>query len=380
MYLLLAWLLAPLAWLRLILGRRPGKLERILLIQTAKIGDYICTTPLIRTLKNCYPDASLTLLVHPVVEPLARHQPGVDRVLTLPDGTVKGLLGRLAFYRLLRQGRFDTTICISPNQAFLLMPFLAGIPRRAAIFPNFGGRSYRLARPFLSHAESHRQGRMTVETGMALLNQLGCNGPIPAKEIAAAPGAEERVAPLLAGLENRYLVGVGVSSGNKLKELGEKQLVALITGLLNLADDLTVVLVGSVADQRKAAALAETLNQSRVLDVTGRISLADLSVLVGRLEAYVGVDSGITYLADACGVPVVDIMGPADAEDQRPVGPKAIVLKPDLPCSPCSHAFLAPYDCMFGTRACVVEADMQPAVAAAASILRRRSANGAGYI
>lgn len=369
MYLFLAWLLAPLGWLRLAFGRHRSKPERMLLIQTAKIGDYICTTPLIRALRGCYPNAYVTLLVHPVVEPLARHQPGVNQVLTLPKGTVRGLAGRLAFYRLLRQQRFDTSICISPNLAFLLLPFLAGIPRRAAILPNFGGRSYRLARPFLSHVEPHRQGRMMVETGMALLYQLGCHSALPAKEVVAAPGAEERVAPLLAGLKNRRLVGVGVSSGNKLKELDEKQLVTLITGLLNLADDLTVVLVGGMADRSKAAALIASLGQPRVLDTTGRINLADLPALVGRLAAYVGVDSGITYLADACGVPVVDIMGPADAEDQRPIGPQAVVLKPDIPCAPCSHAFHAPYDCAVGTRACVAEADMLLVVAAVSTTL-----------
>jgi len=72
-----------------------------------------------------------------------------------------------------------------------------------------------------------------------------------------------------------------------------------------------------------------------------------------QLAGYVGVDSGITYLADAFDIPTVDLMGPANADDQRPTGPGALVLRTDLECAPCSHAFRAPYHCARGDRACV---------------------------
>ena len=59
-------------------------------------------------------------------------------------------------------------------------------------------------------------------------------------------------------------------------------------------------------------------------------------------------------MADALGVPVVDFMGPADADDQRPVGRRALVILSNEPCAPCSHTFDAPYRCRLGTRACIV--------------------------
>ena len=369
-HLILTWLLAPLALLRLALSRGPATPQRILLIQTAKIGDYICTTPLVRALRQRYPEAALSLLVHPVNEPLARHQPGGAQVLTLPGGRIRGLAGRLALYRLLRNGRFDTTVCISPNLAFLTLPFLAGVKRRASILPNFGGRSYRLASPFLSASETHRQGRMMIETGMALLRQLGVDGPLPAKEISPAPGAVERIATLLPPPAGPALIGVGVSSGNKLKELGQDKLTALVRALLDLDAKSIIVFVGTAGDRALAAAVRSATDPARVIDTTGAVALEDLAALIDRLAVFVGVDSGVTYLADAHGIPVVDIMGPADAEDQRPSGIHAMIINSDVPCAPCSHAFSAPYQCAIGTRVCVVDTHVPGVAEAVRKILK----------
>jgi ADP-heptose:LPS heptosyltransferase len=372
-YLLLTWFLAPFALLRRLLSPRHPKPERILLIQTAKIGDYICTTPIIRALREHYPNARLLLLVNPLAEPLARHQPGADEVIVLPDGRLRGLSGRLRFYQLLRREHVDTTVCISPNLSFLLLPFLAGTQRRASILPNFGGHTYRLASPFLSAAEPHRQGRMVVETGMALLGRMGVNMPLPAKEVGVAPGASARVAAAVPLPQGMRWIGLGVSSGNKLKELGPAKLQALIRGLLALADDVGVVLIGSAGDTALAQELLASFSSGRVMDGTGQVSLEDLPALIDRLALYVGVDSGITYLADARSIPVVDIMGPADAEDQRPTGARAVVIRTRLPCAPCSHAFAAPYACAIGTRACVTDTDIPAVVAHAKQLLNGTS-------
>ena len=75
--------------------------------------------------------------------------------------------------------------------------------------------------------------------------------------------------------------------------------------------------------------------------------------LLARLALFVGVDSGLTYMADALGIPLVSVAGPADMQDARPLGRHATILKRDLPCAPCSHYFRAPYACRIGTRECI---------------------------
>lgn len=374
-YLLLTWLFSPLVLLRRVLEHHVPVPQNILLIQTAKIGDYICTTPLIHALRDHFPSAHLSLLVSPLTEPLARHQPGVDSVFTLPGGQVRGFAGRVALYRLLRREHVDTTICISPNQAFLLIPFLAGVTRRASILPNFGGRSYRAASAFLTAMETHRQGRMMAETGIALLRQLGVTHDLPLKEIGAAAGAEHRVHALVSKQPDKVLIGIGLSSGNKLKELGPDRLREIVQNLLDYRESIHLVLIGTEADAPAAKALCDRFGNQRISDTSGRLALEDIPVLLDQLDAFLGVDSGLTYLADARSIPVVDIMGPADPEDQRPTGKNAIVIRSSAACAPCSHAFSAPYHCHVGSRICITGQSMDAVVQSVLGAIRANNPN-----
>jgi ADP-heptose:LPS heptosyltransferase len=210
---------------------------------------------------------------------------------------------------------------------------------------------------------------MMIETGMALLQHLDINAALPSKEVAPAPGADKRVENAFPALRGKCWLGLGVSSGNKLKELGKDKLANLIRQFLSIERLAGVVLIGSPADSKLAAELWVAIDSVRVIDTTGCIPLEDLAALIDRLDIFVGVDSGITYLADARNIPVIDVMGPADPEDQRPTGKRAIVIHSELECAPCSHAFLAPYDCAIGTRACIKESDNQRVVTAVRKVL-----------
>ncbi|MCH2221673.1 MAG: hypothetical protein MK097_15315, partial [Dechloromonas sp.] len=64
-YLLLTWLLAPLLWLRAAL-RGGQRTNRILVIQTAKIGDFVATTPVFRALRSRLPGVEIVALLHSV--------------------------------------------------------------------------------------------------------------------------------------------------------------------------------------------------------------------------------------------------------------------------------------------------------------------------
>jgi ADP-heptose:LPS heptosyltransferase len=349
-YTLLTWLAAPL--LRLFARRHSDRPRRVLLIQTAKIGDLVCTTPIIASLKASWPDCHLTVMVNPLCAPLLAHDPAVDSLWAVPATEWHGFAGKLRLLRRLRAGRFDDCIVLSPNTAFLLLPLWAGIPQRAAMLSNFPSRSLDRCARFLTRSERHRSGRLVLETELELLRKLGCAQLTTRKSLRAAPSANSDVAAFLGG-RNAPRIGIGISAGNKLKALSAGQLTELCRHLLAaLPHDL--VLIGTTADREIAAGLKAGCDDSpRLLDAAGAFALDVLPALMPKLDAYFGVDSGVTYIADTFDVPTVDLMGPADADDQRPTSALAMVLRTDLPCAPCSHAFRAPYNCARGDRACV---------------------------
>ncbi len=354
-YVLLTWLASPLLFLRLKLtSRNKSSKCHILVIQTAKIGDVICTTPIFREIKRNRPNAKLTVLCSSVTAPLLELNPHVDSTLVFDTKTLAGISGKFRFAQLLKAQKVDISICLSPNLAFLLIPFWVAVSTRVSVLPNFFGLTYTLSEPFLTHSVKHRQGQLFVDTMLMALTELAFDVRLRHKDVFSRDGSDAKVRALLGTSWSSALIGVGIGSGNKLKSLPQDTLENLIRLILDKTDR-DVVLIGSGDDQRTSDTLCRIFASARVLNAVNRFALQELPALLERLTAYVGVDSGVTYMADAVGISVVDIMGPADPEDQRPTGQSARIIKTNLPCAPCSHTFQAPYRCAIGTRACVVD-------------------------
>jgi ADP-heptose:LPS heptosyltransferase len=360
-------------WLRAALRGARGT-KRILVIQTAKIGDFVATTPVFRALRHRLPGTEVVALLHPVNVPLARQLDSIDRIITLPKHGFKGWAGKRWLLDQLAEG-YDGVLILSPNLTNLLVPFWAGVPKRVSVLADRRQGSARLAWPFLTHGEAHRAGQMFRETALRALAGLGIN--IDASllalpnEVRGAASAQARLATL-SPQWHRPLVGFGLGAGNRMKALDEAQIEAL-AGQLVSRKAATLVLIGTEADRAAAETLRASLPTGRVVDTTGQWALDELPILLGALDCFVGVDSGATYMADALGVPVVDFMGPADDQDQRPIGHAAVVIRSAEPCAPCSHAFDAPYACHLGTRACIEKLPIPAVVEAVEAILASKN-------
>lgn len=361
-YLLLTWLAAPWLWWRAA-RHQPGPSRRILVIQTAKIGDFVATTPVFRALRQRLPQAEIVALLHPVNLPLAAGLDSIDRCIALPPGGFKGWAGKRWLLAQLADG-YDGVLVLTPNLTTLLAPFWAGIRQRVSVLPDRRQGSARLAWPFLTHGEAHVAGRLFRETALRALVGLGIavDDAVLAlnNEVPCTAGGDAKRQALFAACPGPF-VGIGLGAGNRMKALNAAQLKALASRLVEQSA-ATLILIGTPADQPAAAELLALLPAGRAIDTTGQWSLGELPSLLAALDCFVGVDSGATYMADALGVPVVDFMGPADAGDQRPTGARAVVIRSAEPCAPCSHTFDAPYRCHLGTRACIVAAPLDAMV------------------
>ncbi|MCG2575982.1 glycosyltransferase family 9 protein [Dechloromonas sp. XY25] len=371
-YLVLTWLAAPILWC--IAARRRRPTNRVLVIQTAKIGDFIATTPVFRALRIRHPGMEIVALLHPVNIPLAKQLDTIDRIVTLPKHGFKGWNGKRWLLKQLAEG-YDGVLILSPNLTNLLVPFWVGVPKRVSVLADRRRGSVRLAWPFLTHGEPHRVGQLFRETALRALVGLGVNVDAA---LLALPNEARGVPNGMARLDklptdkSRPLVGFGLGAGNRMKALDPSQIEAFASQIIKRTESI-LVLIGTEADRATADTLSTYLQYDRVVDTTGQWPLDELPILLKALDCFVGVDSGATYLADALGVPVVDFMGPADAADQRPIGKRAIVIHSTEPCAPCSHAFDAPYACRFGTRACIAHAPIERLVDEVLRILKTQA-------
>jgi heptosyltransferase-2 len=113
--------------------------------------------------------------------------------------------------------------------------------------------------------------------------------------------------------------------------------VAAVIGAL-AARGVTAVIVGAAADRDTARAIESSLPAgTRLVNLVGRTTLAQLVGVIARCAAFVSNDSGAMHVAAALGVPLTAIFGPTDERVTSPGGRAEIIdlIARDVFCRPC---------------------------------------------
>lgn len=353
-YLLLAYITYPFVFIlsRLFAGtRRAG--DSIIVFQTAKIGDMICATPVFREIKRAYPNRHLAVAVDPASEPVIRHNPHIDEIIVIDRKKTRGLIGKAVLAARIFRRRYSAALILAPNTTNIIVPYWALIPKRVVIYPDFLGSTLKELLTFNTHLEYHLSPKTATETYLASLRHFGIMKGSTDKEVYPSPQAVERFADFYAGTD-RPFVGIILSTGNAMKDWGRRNFAALAHEIL-AGTNASICLFGTEKDKPVAIEIIGAANRNRRIEnLCGQASLEELPAVIKGLSLMIGVDTGLVYMADALGVPVIDIAGPCDMRDQRPTGKAAqIIQRHEVECVPCSHTFRAPYRCRHGDSRCV---------------------------
>jgi len=310
-----------------------GDVRRVLVRAVNWVGDGVLTLPAIAALGRRFPAAEIAVLAAPWVAGLFAGQPAVHRVIEIRrEGEHRGLRGRWRLARRLRGEGFDLAVLFPNSLDAALVPWLAGIPRRLGV-PADGRR------PLLTHAVRlpARASGHQVEHYLGLVRSLGAAGPsLP--RLRVAEQASHAAARLLHehGIEaGRPLVALNPGSVyGGAKRWPAARYAAVGDGLA--AEGGVVLLVGS---RREEGILREVAGRMRApaLVLAGRTDLPTLAALLERAALVLTNDTGAMHVACAVGAPVLALFGPTDARATGPLGPRAHLIRHEVPCSPCLY-------------------------------------------
>lgn len=225
-------------------------------------------------------------------------------------------------------------------------------------------------RPLLTDVALHKAGQYFLQTQAALIAALGVQAD--ANKRMATPQHNSNV-PSLAQTTN---IGVLVSSGRALKRIEPEKLAAIVSELLErIAPASTrIVLIGGPGDQALAQSIVAQLTpvqHAQVEDAVGRYALSELPSLLIQLSMLIGVDSGVTHMADALGVPIVCVAGPVDLNEVYQTGETRQRITADIPCCPCSTVFDTPSQCHAGHMACLRQLNTDKVVQTALTLVAK---------
>lgn len=307
--------------------------HRILIVRLSAIGDVVMASPLIKALRRSYPGAHLAWLVEPAAADLLRNNPDLDEVIVWPRAEWQELWrahryrawwrALHSFTRELRQRHFDLALDIQGLLKSALWARLSGAPERIGLGSREGSALLMtrvVARP-RNDARIGSEYRHLAET-------LGLAGGSHAMDIAISED-DERFAQAYAAA-GPYAVFCPFTTRPQ-KHWFEERWPALAEAV-QARFGLIPVLLGGPSD-RIAAARMQQIYPALQSEV-GRTTLARSAALIKHAACLVGVDTGLTHMGIAFGIPTVALFG-----STRPYldtqCDSARVLYHRLDCSPC---------------------------------------------
>ena len=138
--------------------------NKILIVQTAFIGDVILITPLIKAVRELYPSAELDVMVIPQTAGVLKNNPNIDKII-LFDKRENKVLSFIKTLLQLRKNKYNIAITPHSSMTTALLLYYAGIPMR------IGFDRWKAAK-YLTHKVPHPKGIHKTKKNLSLLTIL----------------------------------------------------------------------------------------------------------------------------------------------------------------------------------------------------------------
>ncbi len=299
---------------------------RILITQTAFLGDAVILTALIRECHRVFENSKIDVLVCPPADQLLKNNPYINDVLVF-DKKKEKLKSFISNLKTIRNNKYDLSLNAHSSFTTILFSVLGGIPERTG----FDRRSSRFLLtkrvPF-------------VESKKRVLKNLDLLSPFSNKEMSFQtelfPSKEDfnrTVSLIVSFTGKRKKVVIFPGSVWNTKRWCEEYFVELVK-LLSV-EDISIIFSGSNGEY---ALCHEIINQSGIdcLNLAGKCTLLETAAVIAESDVVVCNDSGALHIANAMKTDAVVFFGPTvEKLGYFPLGKKDVVLETDLDCRPC---------------------------------------------
>ncbi|MBP5999141.1 MAG: glycosyltransferase family 9 protein [Sediminibacterium sp.] len=299
--------------------------QKILVIQTAFIGDVVLATALLESLHQKNPNTAISILVRKGNEALFKAHPFLDQVLVWDKQQNKyGHWLQLLF--AIRKNKFDAVVNVQRYAATGLWTALSGAKMKIGFDKN----------PFaflFSHPIAHQSvgnGLHEIERNHALLAPIGT---LPKAKPALYPSIEDE--KMVKSYQAQPYLCMAPASVWFTKQFPMHQWVNL---LQTIPFDGPIYLLGGPGDKALNDQIIQQLQKPNLVNMAGRLSfLASAALQKNAVLNYVN-DSAPMHFASAVNAPVAAIYCSTIPDfGYGPLSDTSFIIetKQALPCRPC---------------------------------------------
>lgn len=311
-----------------------GAVNGILIRGVNWVGDTILTYPTVQRLKALFPHSHLAILVPKDLVDLWKTSPYVDEIIPFQEKEGLGSIWEDVNLSLsLKKKRFDLAVILPRSFRSAFQIYLARIPIRIGYKDE--GRSLLLTHGIPRTEEILHVHR--IHYYQKLVDSLGQGEESPSPRIFLREEDRrwaEDILKNLGLLDGRLLIGMNPGAAYGLAKCWYPDRFGELGKRISKRWKATILLFGKEEEQPIAKEILQRI-EDEGMDLTGRTRLLQLAALLERCQLLVTNDTGTMHIAGAVGTPAVALFGSTDPSTTGPWGDRHVVVKKDVPCSPC---------------------------------------------
>ncbi len=311
------------------------------------------TTPVVRAIKDAYPESFIAYWCNERVEGILKNNPCINKVFALSRGDLKriyrksrleGIRRFIGLLQKIRTEKFDISLDFSLDYRYSLISKILGIKRRIGFDYNKRGR-------FLTEKIKVQgyDSRHIVEYYLDLLRFVKIGPGSRNLELKVSEAARAKAEKIFSHFNigtEALVIGIAPGGGASWgKDSIYKHWPAI--KFAQLADKIAgeynakIILLGSQDDVPVAEAVIKMM-KNKALDLTGATDIDELAAVIEKLKILIANDGGILHMAVALGLKTVSIFGPVSdlVYGPYPAGLlRHAVVSKEMPCRPCYKNF-----------------------------------------
>ena len=311
--------------------------QRILILQTAFIGDVVLVEPLIAKTKALFPSASIDVVVIPAAANLLETHPAIrDVIIYDKRGQQRGISGFLRMRKRLKDAHYDLAIVPHRSLRSAALVFLAKIPQRIGFETSAGSLLF-------NKTVHYSKTSHEVVRNLILLESFGTKVDYQTPELHPNTTDRETAWQIyrdisLPAIGQKHSEVIAIAPGSvwatkkwpaaSFAELGKR---------LHQKYGCAIMLLGSDSDHIECEKIAASIGKT-AYNLAGKLSLRQSAALLENCALLISNDSAPTHLGVAANCPVATIFGATiPGFGFYPHGPmhKAIETRKNLSCRPC---------------------------------------------
>ncbi len=324
-------------------------MRKLLLIRTDRIGDTLLTLPVVKPIKERWPDCKIDFLARTYTHPILKNVKEIGQILNYePEGVHRGIKGHQLLATEIQQQDYEAAILFYPRFGLTFALCRARVPRRI-------GTSHRWY-SFLLTDRVHQSRRECLkheaEYNLDLLKPLLQDLPseIPQFRLDIPEKTKLELQGILTANDilGKYLV-VHPGNGDSAPNLSRDQYRTLIQQIS--LSGIRVVLTGVNSEKEYNASLKSKFTTNHIIDLTGTLNLEQMIALLSEAKGLITTSTGPAHIASAVGTPVATFYCPAIPHTPDRWGPLENLERVTTPKLTNSHCQMK--QCPHGTQGCL---------------------------